>query len=1296
VRWITSPSTECRATSGRTITGEIRVENSGAPDDPNRSYIYETISGVVNNSDCKEICLNAGVLCTGYQTNKGNTECVLWKIPVPPQSPIWDNKNEDYDCTRKMYPELEYGQTAENTDYICYISTGADTGTQRLNICSSATYYNRPVTLTNGQIYISASYNNSYVVQAQSQEATFSGSWYILPVDNLSGVFYIQNALSGFRIWGDVRTDLTSGSFKSTSVGYPGSQNVVEMFTMKQNSDTNGTKTFIPYLSCTGCSQYANMVLSMVNLPKINLATVDSYPSYTVGSLPKMTSTVMQFRGNANVSGNWLNYPGQVIDMSKGFSFVTNFCFTSSANWQRLFDFGNGPANKNILFTQNDSSSTFRFGIYNGLVEYKCDGGTITYNTYQKVVGVYDPSMATMRTYINGVKVAEVFLETGALMDTRTLANCYIGRSNWSGDNYTNMNVEYLKVYNRVLSADEIQNAVPGIGLKQESETVISGLSQNVSSWNINSLSYPTYGFAWMSSNMFTYKYNGLPSTTIETFSNSGGGDTIQFNQMMNNGVSMSNNCLILQPNKLYHIICGVQASLPDYAIFGFTVETRDQLNNKNMTIGMPGSSLYLNKPLNTRSETSKNVTSFIYDTKDKAGTDLRLRMSCTNKDNTGSLAGLPNFVGPLQAGDIMVPMSTSYMMVNELSPFYQSAQVTLTDDQTITVVNTMIKMNKVMFNNDLLVTSYLPYITLSNNCVYLIQCSLQGNVDNGATIRIKTKSGTAINSNWVYLRNPQNQNVTNTGTLTCIYNTFGLSGDDLLIGLYVTDGTVKISKYSEMTITQFDNRAVYQIFSPSSSTINNAKIVAFGGKIGSGNGGLNAKIVNNQIYTQLQKNKIYKIICTVGSNSITSRVLFQLKTLSGNLIGTQLILSNVDSESGLETLTAVYSTWGKTDNDVLIGLVSTIISGSTMQISMSRCQLICIEMANNIPDLSEPPYTLPPLIPSSVVNGVDVTKDLYLLSYLNYNKLNYNATGGNLNVSISNEMKPPMTTRFKFVPILGTTDEYNLIIVSTGSRVYIEKLTGTINVFGDNSPASEDVIDRFKLTSVTKGNLTFVSIRTSMSVCTADFCLNNTDEYFLVNSNNTATFKQSVSDFSHLWYLRSVPTSVIFSMCDLYGISICKPEGVVLSAIVDGQNFGISELNLQSALGASVIFAERNNTNEQVFYFEEDYYGSEWFNIYTKNVGFFATQKTRVYLRYDALYNHLKVSNNDYLNQLYYFRVVPYGKMDGTFGIEARAGRDCAFYCSNKYLRRWDGIDLNGIIDGTEDIDEMLLFRIL
>jgi len=175
--------------------------------------------------------------------------------------------------------------------------------------------------------------------------------------------------------------------------------------------------------------------------PKIYLAATGYYPQYTVGSPPTISDGIMQFRGSS-----WLNYPNTTFDMSKGFSFIAYFRFTANSRWQRVFDFANGSPNNNIIFAQKEDTNQFRFSIFNGTTEYPCDGGTITYNTYQKFVGIYNPSSRTISTYINDSMVNSITLPT-AITDTRTLQNCYIGKSNWS-EPLAQMDLGFLYIYN--------------------------------------------------------------------------------------------------------------------------------------------------------------------------------------------------------------------------------------------------------------------------------------------------------------------------------------------------------------------------------------------------------------------------------------------------------------------------------------------------------------------------------------------------------------------------------------------------------------------------------------------------------------------------------------------------------------------------------------------------------------------------------------------------------------------------------------------------------------------------------
>jgi hypothetical protein len=245
--------------------------------------------------------------------------------------------------------------------------------------------------------------------------------------------------------------------------------------TMKQSTDwrcsvrqisSGGQITFAPTMAPTAAPTTAAPTLAPTKAPtlaptatpltpKLYLATTGYYPQYTVGSAPTVSGSTLQFRGNTNVSGNWLNYPNQTYDMSKGFSFVLYFCFTTSINWQRVFDFGTVDSPSIMLLQNGSVANQFRFTIFNGATAYSCDGGTITYNTFQKVIGVYDPVTKTITSYVNSVKVGSLALPV-SLTDTRTLPNGYIGRSNVTGDNYTNMNLNYLSIYNRVLTTEEI------------------------------------------------------------------------------------------------------------------------------------------------------------------------------------------------------------------------------------------------------------------------------------------------------------------------------------------------------------------------------------------------------------------------------------------------------------------------------------------------------------------------------------------------------------------------------------------------------------------------------------------------------------------------------------------------------------------------------------------------------------------------------------------------------------------------------------------------------------------------
>jgi hypothetical protein len=102
----------------------------------------------------------------------------------------------------------------------------------------------------------------------------------------------------------------------------------------------------------------------------------------------------------------------------------------SYANWSRLFDFGNGPADDNIMIAVSN-------GI-NGYPVFSCGGQNLVSNTllpleeWLHLSATYNYVNNTGTLYINGSQVAQSTMPRATQNVNRNY--CYIGKSNWGGD----------------------------------------------------------------------------------------------------------------------------------------------------------------------------------------------------------------------------------------------------------------------------------------------------------------------------------------------------------------------------------------------------------------------------------------------------------------------------------------------------------------------------------------------------------------------------------------------------------------------------------------------------------------------------------------------------------------------------------------------------------------------------------------------------------------------------------------------------------------------------------------------
>ncbi|MCF8295271.1 MAG: hypothetical protein K9I34_04325, partial [Bacteroidales bacterium] len=220
----------------------------------------------------------------------------------------------------------------------------------------------------------------------------------------------------------------------------------------------------------------------------IQTAMVDTLtlPSFVSGSGTNTITAWVTMANDANASNDTLetsftalpivcNYaldlPGtsQYAKLPAGQYFSNNFTveawvYKRVNNYSsRLIDFGNGT-NNNVLIQLNDgSTSKVRFSIRQGTTEQAIlSNTTIPLNQWVHIACSYDGVAG--RIYINGVEDIN-----GSIHNPLPVVrnDCYIGKSNWTGDGYANMIVDEFKFWNTTLLPATIQtymNVPPSAG----------------------------------------------------------------------------------------------------------------------------------------------------------------------------------------------------------------------------------------------------------------------------------------------------------------------------------------------------------------------------------------------------------------------------------------------------------------------------------------------------------------------------------------------------------------------------------------------------------------------------------------------------------------------------------------------------------------------------------------------------------------------------------------------------------------------------------------------------------------
>jgi hypothetical protein len=166
---------------------------------------------------------------------------------------------------------------------------------------------------------------------------------------------------------------------------------------------------------------------------------------------------------NLDGSNDYVSMPSGVVSELSDFSIATWVQLDTISDWSRVFDFGTGETVNMFLTPQNGSTGAVRFAITtNGNGNEQQITGSSALPTGQWVHVAVTKSGNTGTLYVNGSAVGSnnsMSLSPSSLGSTN---QNWIGRSQYSADPYMDGRVDDFRIYNRALSASEVDDLAEG------------------------------------------------------------------------------------------------------------------------------------------------------------------------------------------------------------------------------------------------------------------------------------------------------------------------------------------------------------------------------------------------------------------------------------------------------------------------------------------------------------------------------------------------------------------------------------------------------------------------------------------------------------------------------------------------------------------------------------------------------------------------------------------------------------------------------------------------------------------
>jgi hypothetical protein len=174
-------------------------------------------------------------------------------------------------------------------------------------------------------------------------------------------------------------------------------------------------------------------------------------PVYTTGRYDR----ALAFDGVDDV----VTLPATVANYSS-ITLAARVKWNGGKDWQRVFDFGNGTAQ--YLFLAPGGGGVMRFAIKNGGAEQTMDTTALPLGEWVHIAVTLGGNVGCL--YVNGALVSTAAITISPTNFSPALN--YLGKSQYAADPYFNGVIDDFRVYNRVLTSNEVSSlAIPNLGI---------------------------------------------------------------------------------------------------------------------------------------------------------------------------------------------------------------------------------------------------------------------------------------------------------------------------------------------------------------------------------------------------------------------------------------------------------------------------------------------------------------------------------------------------------------------------------------------------------------------------------------------------------------------------------------------------------------------------------------------------------------------------------------------------------------------------------------------------------------